>query len=426
METFNLALRVAATATAFEAMRLTGAPAAARARYLADSAQRLGPTFVKLAQFASTRKDVLPAEYAAVFKTLHKDVRSDDPAATVENFRARLPGDPYSFFDGFDPVPIAAGSIAQVHRAVYQGKDVAVKIVKRGVEARVERELSVLRLALSLAARVDRGGERADYFGTLLQQYGDTLAREMDMTLEGETMLAARQHLSFSDFDVVIPKPLCVRRGGVLVMDFVKSRDVLLARRADEMASTIMESCLYQIFSGGPFNCDPHEGNLGVFGANTLVLYDYGNSMALDPEFLSGMFDSLVAFQFRDKDRLIRTLLQRGFIRGKTVAGGEQGGANKAEELRVMGRLIEQMFAYVKTMDIASFNTDEFREGSVMLSPDLYSVMRTILMTEGICKSMSVEFNVERAIEGFIEKHAFELVMRRGMNDITRSLDRNA
>jgi predicted unusual protein kinase regulating ubiquinone biosynthesis (AarF/ABC1/UbiB family) len=419
MDRLALAARVAGAGLQFEAMRLTGA--GDRPRFLAASAQRLGPTFVKLAQFASTRKDVLPLEYVAVFKALQSDVESDGPEDTLANFRERLPGDPYAFFDVFDPVPLASGSIAQVHRAVYNGRDVAVKIVKRGVERRVDRELSVLRAALALPLI---GGEQRAYLGRLLEQYGGTLGREMDMCLEADTMMGVRRHLSRSDYDVVVPRPRCVRSRGVLVMDYVPSRDVTLPSRkpgAGDAASaalsgTIMEACLYQIFSGGPFNCDPHEGNMGVIGDNTLVLYDFGNAMELDSEFLGGMLDSLVAFQLRDRDRLVRTLLDRGFIRGASSSSSSA----TPEEIKALRGIVEQMFAYVKTMDIGSFDTEAFRGGSVRLSPDLYCVMRTILMTEGICKSMSADFSIERAIEGFIEKHAFELVLRRGANDITR------
>ena len=414
MENLALGARMVRTGVVFETMRLLRL--GDRPRYLADQAQRLGPTFVKLAQFASTRRDILPVEYAETFKTLQNDVECDDPDTTVANFRARTGVDPNVMFEAFDPRPVATGSIAQVHRARFNGADVAIKILKSGVEGGVRRDLAVL----AWASRILPEQLKARY-GTVLAQYGDTLGREMDMAEEARTMRLARRRLRDSDFDVIVPRPLAVKRSGVLVMEFVGSRGVMEAGHggpdaAYRTASSLMEASLYLVFSGGPVNCDPHEGNLGVAADGQLVLYDHGNSFHPSPAFMEGMLLSLVAFQMRDRDALLRTMTERGFLEADPAMG-----ASEARQL--LEALLDQIFGYVRSMDIADFDVEVFRRGSVYMSSDLYSVMRALLMTEGICKALSPRFTVDGAIEGFLERYGLELALRRASGDISRTFD---
>ena len=414
MENLALGARVVRAGVVFETMRLLRL--GDRPRYLADQAQRLGPTFVKLAQFASTRRDILPTEYAEAFKALQNGVECDDPATTVANFRARTGVDPNTMFEAFDARPVAAGSIAQVHRARFNGNDVAIKILKSGVEGGVRRDLAVL----AWASRLMPEPVKARYVA-VLAQYGDTLGREMDMVEEAGTMRLARLRLRASDFDVVVPRPLAVKRSGVLVMEFVGSRGVMEAGRggpdaAYRAASSLMEASLYLVFCGGPVNCDPHEGNLGVAADGRLVLYDYGKSLTLSPAFLEGMLLSLVAFQMRDRDALLHIMTERGFLEADPVMGA-------AEAKKLLEALLDQIFGYAHSMDIAAFDVEVFRRGSVYMSSELYSVMRALLMTEGICKALSPRFTVDGAIEGFLERYGLELALRRASGDIARTFD---
>ncbi|HEU5050739.1 MAG TPA: AarF/UbiB family protein, partial [Gemmatimonadales bacterium] len=152
MRPFTILLRLAPFLLAFWRDRrrylLFGQPARRsdahhqrRAEALTGTIARLGPTFIKLAQVFSARADILPEPYLGAIGTLTDNVPPLAPGVAEAVIAEELGERPESVFDRFDPVPLAAASLGQVHRAVHRGREVVVKVLRPGVEDIVRRDL---------------------------------------------------------------------------------------------------------------------------------------------------------------------------------------------------------------------------------------------------------------------------------------------
>jgi ubiquinone biosynthesis protein len=383
------------------------------ARLAAIRAQDLGPSFVKLCQFASTRADVLPEEYCRAFAELRDDARKDSAedirAAVVRRLGVR---DLESVFCEFDPEPLASASIAQVHRArlAENGREVAVKVLKAGVRESIENDL---RIAKSLVGLLPKDGSSSQ-LERALSQYSSVLRRETDFAAEAKSGLVARRAVMSSlSGEVVVPEPLSWR-DGVLVMEYVPSVSVSESGDLERMTGLIMESILLLVASGDWFHQDPHQGNLGVsldeFGNERLVLYDFGNVSRLGPKTIDGLIAVTFAFLRDDRAAIAESLARYGL-----VERGDGPGAALA-----LDTMIEQGMEYVRSMNIRSFDAsaiDKEAAHGIRLSPEVQNVMRAVVMAEGVCKSVYGGFDLRAAIDQFLAVHSMGIAAEKAARD---------
>lgn len=244
--------------------------------------EEMGPTFVKLGQILSTRVDLFPPDWIAQFEQLQ------DRAAPVpfEGIRQQLTedlGDLEEAFAEFDPKPLAAGSIAQVHLArLHDGREVVVKVRRPGIEAVVEADL---RLLARLAERLQRESPALARYQPreLVRQFARSLRRELDLRTECRSAERIARALA-DDPGVVVPAvhwSLSTQR--VNVQDRVEGiagRDLdaldregfdraLLARRG---AQAVMR----MVLRDGFFHADPHPGNVFYLPGNRVAFIDFG------------------------------------------------------------------------------------------------------------------------------------------------------
>eukprot|EP00873_Tetraselmis_striata_P033972 jgi/Tetstr1/454236/TSEL_041155.t1 len=389
----------------------------AAARLAAARAQDLGPTFIKLGQLASTRGDVLPAEYFEEFARLRDDVRADPPEVAVR--RARLALGVASLdevFAEFDTVPDASASVAQVHRARLRdtGQIVAVKILKTGVRESIEKDLEMARAVAGLLALCSPPSLRAR-IDTLVERYGAVLRRETDLVAEAAAASAARRTLvhAFGD-DVIVPRPI-ISRPGIIVMEYVPSVPLREARDGHRMTSLVIESVLTLIAAGEGFHRDPHDGNLGVVreaGVERLVIYDFGNVASLSAGALDGLLEAGVAFQMKDADMMADALIKHRLV--------ESEFPRQQYRPALLG-MIRQGFEYVRTMDVRAFDPGKLDRGAaerMQLSDEVDGVVRAVTMAEGVCKSAHAGFDLQRAIDEYLAVHSSEIALDRARRDI--------
>ncbi|WP_248601197.1 ABC1 kinase family protein, partial [Brevundimonas diminuta] len=252
--------------------------------------EALGPTFVKLGQILSTRSDLLPADWIAEFEQL----QSAGPTLDFETLRpeveAALGGPPEQVFARFDAAPLAAASIAQVHRAaLHDGTEVVVKIRRPGVRPRVEADL---RLIAELARRAEQSSaEIARYRPrALIAQLTEAMLDELDFTTEGRNV--DRFAADFArNRDVVIPAVYWQHTtDSVLVQDYldgVPPVDAARLRAAGvdphRLARVGAEAVLYMVLVNGRFHADPHPGNLRGLPGDRVGLLDFGMVGAVTP-----------------------------------------------------------------------------------------------------------------------------------------------
>ncbi len=254
-------------------------------RRLRQAAERLGPTYIKLGQIISSGEGIFPAELVDEFK-LCRDQVPAEPFSTVERVVSEDLGRPLDgIFSSFDHVPLAAASIAQVHRAtLITGEEIVVKVQRPSVARLVRQDLRVLAwLAPHLVGRIPIAALANP--PALVELFAETIAEELDFRLEAENMLDVAK--SFADLDqrhYVIPRPhpeLVTRR--VLVMERLDGfafDDVAGMHAAGvdtvEVVRTGMIGFMEGCMINGIFHGDLHGGNLFVRTDGTTALLDFG------------------------------------------------------------------------------------------------------------------------------------------------------
>lgn len=285
----------------------------------------LGPVYVKLGQLLSTRPDLLPSSYIQALSHLQADVAPVSWEAIDTVLRQELGQAPELVFETIDPTPIAAGSIAQIHRAILKGKQpVAVKIQRPGIESVVAQDISLFRQVASLLSATDFG--RRYNVTELAEEFSTSLRRELDFTQEADYTERLRQNLStsrwFNPADVVIPKvyhELSSRK--ILVLEWIDGVPILKApltvaqaepHQLDRHTFTALafRVFLQQYLVDGFFHADPHPGNLFYLQDGRLGILDCGMMGVLNPRMQSVMVELVLAIVDFDADRCAQLTLQ--------------------------------------------------------------------------------------------------------------------
>jgi ubiquinone biosynthesis protein len=279
--------------------------------------EELGPTFVKLGQVLSTRSDLIPLIYVREFEKLQEEVIPFSLAEVRQTIREELNDVPERLFLDFDPQPIAAASMGQVHRAkLATGSKVVVKVQRPGIEQKITADLDILE-QLAGVIRLRSKANGTVQIDDALSEMRRMLACERDYTREASHL--ERFRLQFQDISWTMT-PRVYREFSsqrVLTMDYIegaKPTDVaaLEAMGCDrrEVARRGAELLARQIFEHGFFHGDPHPGNLRVLPRNTLCWLDYGLMGEIPATRRRYYADLLLAFAARDRQRVLENLVR--------------------------------------------------------------------------------------------------------------------
>jgi len=245
--------------------------------------QELGPTFVKFGQLLSTRPDLVPQDYITELEKLQDRVAPDSFEKIRAEVEQQLGGKLDEIFQHFEPEPIAAGSIAQVHRATTaDGHEVVVKVRRPGVKNTIQIECEILEELAGLL--------KATIFDTdtidpqkMVRELTEAISKEVDLNNERRNQL--RFIHSFAE-DPAIHIPTIYEQycsEGVLTMEYIdgiRPRDVEQIKKAGldpkVIALRAANFVLRQIFELGFFHTDPHPGNFFLLPHNVLVPIDFG------------------------------------------------------------------------------------------------------------------------------------------------------
>jgi ubiquinone biosynthesis protein len=276
----------------------------------------LGPTFVKLGQVLSTRGDLLPADFIEELSTLQDRV----PPFGMEEVRKQIQaafGRPLEeVFSTFDPTPIAAASMAQVHKAkTLDGAEVVVKVQRPGITERMRADLSVLHgIARALEAVIEEVSVSSPT--SIIEEFDRAVHEELDFLNEASNIRAfAKAHVDHPS--VRIPKvfdELSVRT--VLTMEFLDAPKLSNAHLDDDgkkrLAQIILEEAFKQLFEDGLFHGDPHPGNLLIQPGPILALIDFGLVGRVTHQMQEALIALILAVALKDSESVARQLYRLG------------------------------------------------------------------------------------------------------------------
>lgn len=388
--------------------------------------EELGPTFIKLGQMMGTRPDLVPMSLVMELKKLHDEV----PPFPLDELREVIEGDlgkPIDeLFESFDDEPIAAASIAQVHRArLATGEDVVVKVQRPQLPQVVGADLRILSgFASLLEARIPETRQFRPC--AIVDEFRRSLNRETDFNVERLSM--ERFKANFVDEPGLhVPEPfpaLSTRR--VLVMervDGVKVTDVTALKAADLDLKAIVEVgmrvTMRSIFEFGFFHADPHPGNFFIRKDGTIALLDYGMMGTIEPQRIDELATFMVAMVTGDLDMMVNLLVDADLVGDDTDLRTMRG------ELR--GILDRYGTASIGSIDVSGFLSeviDVTVRHHVVLPADLLLVGKSIATMEGIGHEVYPEFEPLEEIRPFLTEMYVKRMLdaRRHSQNVVRSL----
>jgi predicted unusual protein kinase regulating ubiquinone biosynthesis (AarF/ABC1/UbiB family)/nucleotide-binding universal stress UspA family protein len=303
-----------------------------------ETLEKLGPTFAKLGQILSTRPDLLPPEFVDELSTLQERVTPLTEAEVVAVMEGEL-GVPWEdVFESIDPRPLAAGTIAQVHRATLEsGERVVVKVQRPTAEKDILQDLGLLEMFAHKAA--GRAALRKIFdVPAMIEHLSESLRRELDF--RGEAAHIERMHDVLAPFPRLdVPKvyhELSTSR--FLVMQEIPGVSIYDAPHGtarQEAARQLFESYCHQVMVEGFFHADPHPGNMKWWN-DTIYFLDLGMVGELDAQFRQMMLLLILAFSQKDASFLSEIVLML------SSAGGAGAVSDPVGFQQALGDLIDR------------------------------------------------------------------------------------
>lgn len=280
--------------------------------------EELGPTFMKLGQFLSTRTDLLPPSWTEPLAKLQNSAPAMpfEAIKQIVEIEAGQPLDDWLIY--MEEMPLGAASIGQVHRAALKdGTEVAIKIRRPGIEPVIRNDVSILRQLASIAERNSELARQVS-LKAIIDDFAAALGREMNYRMEAMEAEGVRDLMKEPRIYVprIYPEWTTER---MLVMEFVSGRSLrgdvineLHAEERQDLARALSETVLRQVFIDGIFHADPHPGNLLLLNDGRLGLIDFGNTGRLSEDMRHLLSDCLFALADRDAASLSILVLEMG------------------------------------------------------------------------------------------------------------------
>lgn len=373
-----------------------------RAIRLVRALVELGPTFVKLAQVFGSRPDVVPEPYLSALGALTDKVPSLPFNAVRRVLIESYGQDPDEIFEALAREPLAAGSLGQVYRARYQGRDVVVKVLRPGVEALVDSDIRAVRRFLSFAsARWTNSHIRG--MQVVVDQFALTIHEEMDFRQEAANAQAIGRHFA-GNVRVRIPviEPALVRQRALVMQYMDGTRIDSLAPllvdgrlRAEPILELVIDVYVQMMLVDGLFHADPHPGNLLVANDGALVLLDFGMVARVAPATRRHLVRTALAAISRDTDGVLRGFYDLGIV---------EPGADMTTIRNLVEVILSMSFEGVASADMAvrvladrTLADDVMRmlvDWPVVLTGEMVYFGRAVSLIEGIGARYVPGFNI--------------------------------
>ncbi len=365
---------------------------------LRDALQEAGGIFVKLGQMLSTRHDLLPATMVDRLSDLQDRV-SHVPREEIEALLAEELGEsPHTVFAKFEMEPLAAASMAQVHRAwLHSGQQVAVKVQRPRIRASVERDLDIM---VKLAQTIELYTEWGKTFHAvgLATGFAGSMQEELDFQVEARNTAMIAKFIQ-SDAAICVPRVHTkLSSSRLLVLDWldgvtVRDADKLVVEcRLDReaLARRLLRFMLRQIMVDGVFHADPHPGNVMVLRDGRVALIDWGSVGRLDSLQQAALRNLLIAVHRRDATGLRNALLDIA------ERSSDRDEPDEERMERALAHFMARRLGTGMPMSTALF-ADLFQlllEFGMGFPPEIGAVFRAVATLEGTLRILSPDFDM--------------------------------
>ncbi|KMN36025.1 MULTISPECIES: ubiquinone biosynthesis regulatory protein kinase UbiB [Chromobacterium] len=399
--------------------RDTSAPLPQRVRLALES---LGPIFVKFGQVLSTRRDLLPPDYADELARLQDRVPPYDGLLAREVIERSLGRKVDELYLDFDNTPVASASVAQVHKAWLRqpdggrGREVAVKVLRPGIQPVIEQDLALMATLAGWVEKLFTDGKRLKP-REVVAEFDKYLHDELDMMHEAANASQLRRNFKNSDMLIVPEVFYDYTSRDVLTLEWMHGIPVGQVDRLREAGVDLTKLSRYgveifftQVFRHGFFHADMHPGNIFVAADGRYIALDFGIVGTLtdtDKHYLAVNF---LAFFNRDYHRVATAHIESGWVPKDT----------RAEELEAAVRTVcEPIFE--KPLSEISFGMvllrlfETSRRFNVEIQPQLVLLQKTLLNIEGLGRQLDPNLDLWDTAKPFLTKWMNEQIGWRGL-----------
>ncbi|MEL6580729.1 MAG: AarF/ABC1/UbiB kinase family protein [Cyanobacteria bacterium J06621_12] len=367
----------------------------AQAIWIRENFLNLGPTFIKLGQLFSTRADLFPIEYVEELSKLQDRVPAFGYEQVKETIETDFAKPVDKLFASFDPIPLAAASLGQVHRAkLFNGEDIVVKVQRPGLKQLFTIDLAILRQIARYFQNHPKWGKNRDWMG-IYDECCRILWEETDYLLEGRNADTFRRNFRGEDW-VCVPRVYWKYASPrVLALEYlpgikISHYEAIEAAGLDRkvLARLGAKAYLQQILGGGFFHADPHPGNIAVNSDGALIFYDFGMMGQIESNIREGLMDTLVGVAQKNSDKVVNSLINLGAL----VPTGDMSSVRRSIQF-MLDNFMDKPFEE-QSVDAISEDLYEIAYGQPFRFPATFTfVMRAFSTLEGVGKGLDPEFN---------------------------------
>ena len=391
------------------------------ARKILDTFISLGPVYIKLGQWLSSRADILPQPYLEELSKLQDSVPSA-PFDQVKPIIEKDLGPIDQRFDEIDTNPISGASLGQVYRGTISGQQIVIKVRRPGIEKIVEEDIKVLKKVLPLALRFVDPNLRYSA-KAMLSQFIETIHEEMDYANESENLKRIKNDMKQSD-NVVVPSVFDdYSSRNVLTMEYLPGIKITNVQALDEkginreqLVINVHKVFFTMLLKHSIFHADPHPGNISVTDDGRLILYDYGMVGRINDETRFKLIRLYLALVERNPPRVINAMNDLGML----IPGYNRSVMEKGIELSIRtmyGNKPDEMEVQ-SLMELANQTMSKF---PFMLPKNLALYMRMASIIEGIYKTHNVDFKFVKVLKNILEEE--NLIMGAYIKELKISFD---
>ena len=387
------------------------APGRTRGKRFCAAFEKLGPSFIKLGQLLSTRPDLIGDDMAGDLGSLRDNLPPFPTSVARAIVEKELQAPINQLFNFFEDKPVAAASIAQVHKAITKdGRAVAVKVLRPNIEKAFERDLKLFAWIANILHRYSKIAKRLKPV-EVVKTLRESVFFELDLRFEAAAATELANNMKLLDVGLRVPEVdwnLTSRR--VLVtswVDGIAIHDIEAIKRAGLDTNAILEklarSLFCQVFRDGFFHADLHPGNIFVDGNGDIVAVDFGIMGRLDLDSRIYMAEILRGFLTEDYARVARMHFDAGYVPAHKslemftqacMAVAKPVVGKPAHEISV-ANLLGQMFGIAAEFEMET-------------QPQLLLLQKTMVVTEGVGRMLNPTVNMWELARPLVEEWANE------------------